>query len=343
MQVIIPCAGKSSRFPNTRPKYMLTMPDGRMMLQHAADPYIQKGYTVHFVIVKEHVEQYDAEYAIRHAYGDSVFIHILDDFTSGPAETIYEVVKDWNDTPFIVNDCDSFFDYDIPSGPFIVYADIHDYPSINNVAAKSFVIHEDGVVKNIIEKRISSEYICIGAYGFNSSLHYKVYYELLEIRFHKELFLSHIVKRMLEDDVIFHSIQGHNYVDCGTYDSFVENMRNHTTIFCDIDGVIFKNQSHHFKNNYSSEPQPNPNAIQYLKDKLANGATIIFTTSRPEEYKEITENGIRAAGIEKFQVLYGLPHSPRLLINDVSTTNPWPSASAINIPRDDDDYWQMFK
>jgi hypothetical protein len=27
------------------------------------------------------------------------------------------------------------------------------------------------------------------------------------------------------------------------------------------------------------------------------------------------------------------------LINDVSKTNPYPSASAINVPRDDNEYW----
>lgn len=341
MQVIIPCAGRSSRFPNTRPKFMLTMPDGRMMLQHAADTYIEKGYTVHFILVKEHVEKYDAEYAIRHVYGDKVFVHILDDFTSGPAETIYQTIKHWNDTPFIVNDCDSFFDYDIPTGGFVVYADLHDYPDIHNVAAKSFVIHEDGLVKNIIEKKISSEFICIGAYGFQSSNDFKFYYNLLSLN--NEVFLSHIIKRMLEDDVIFHSIKGNNYIDCGTYDSFIDNMRNHCTIFCDIDGVIFKNQSHHFKNNYSNDPVAIENAFQFLKRKVENGATIIFTTSRPEEYKEITEQAIRDAGIETFQVLYGLPHAPRLLINDVSATNPWPSASSINVPRDNEDYWKMFE
>ena len=35
--LIIPCAGKSSRFPNMKPKYMLTHPDGKLMIEKAME------------------------------------------------------------------------------------------------------------------------------------------------------------------------------------------------------------------------------------------------------------------------------------------------------------------
>ncbi len=31
--LIIPCAGQSSRYPNLRPKWMLTHPDGELMIE----------------------------------------------------------------------------------------------------------------------------------------------------------------------------------------------------------------------------------------------------------------------------------------------------------------------
>ena len=40
MAVIIPCAGRSSRYPGTRPKYLLTMYDGELMFEKAAKPYL---------------------------------------------------------------------------------------------------------------------------------------------------------------------------------------------------------------------------------------------------------------------------------------------------------------
>ena len=35
--LIIPCAGKSNRFPNMKPKYMLTHPDGKLMIEKAIE------------------------------------------------------------------------------------------------------------------------------------------------------------------------------------------------------------------------------------------------------------------------------------------------------------------
>ena len=31
--LLIPCAGKSNRFPNMKPKWMLTHPDGKLMIE----------------------------------------------------------------------------------------------------------------------------------------------------------------------------------------------------------------------------------------------------------------------------------------------------------------------
>lgn len=342
MKIIIPCAGKSSRFQHTRPKYLLTMPDGRMMLQQVADQYIMNGHEVTFVIIKEHSERYDSEYAIQKAYGDAVDIVILDDFTSGPAETIYQVIKDWNDTPFAVNDCDSFFDFDLIEDNYVVYADLKKYPLSTGIHAKSFIVKDENRITDIIEKKISSEFICIGGYGFKSSADFIKSYTQIKDNQYNEIFLSHVIKQMMLNDETIIAIEGSNYIDCGTYESYVANMKNHMAIFCDIDGIIFKNQSRYFKNSHLNEPTINPSAIKFLKERIALGATVIFTTARKEDTKDVTEAAIRKAGIDNFRIIYDLPHAPRLLINDVHYSNPWPAASAINAPRNDDDFWRMF-
>ncbi len=343
MRIIIPCAGKSSRFQHTRPKYLLTMPDGRLMLQQAADTYINDGHDVTFVIVKEHSEKYGSEAAIRRAYGDKVSIVILDQFTSGPAETIYQVIKDWDDVSFAVNDCDSFFDFDVTESNYVVYVDLNDYSSISDVSSKSYILKDGNNVIDIIEKKISSEFICIGGYGFKSSNKFISSYNDIKSNSANEIFLSHVIKHMIANENRFTAIQGMNYIDCGTYNSYAINMKNHMAIFCDIDGIVFKNQSRYFDNNYNTEPTINPSAIKFLKDKIALGATVIFTTARKEDTREVTENALRKAGITDFRVIYDLPHAPRLLINDVHYSNPWPAASAINAPRNDDDFWKMFQ
>jgi hypothetical protein len=318
------------------------MPDGRMMLQQAADPYIENGYHVTFVVVRDHSEKYESEYAIRKAYGDTVDVVVLDDFTSGPAETIYHVIKDWNDTTFAVNDCDSFFDFTPIEENYVVYADLNNYPLVNGIHAKSFIIKDETRITDIIEKKISSGFICIGGYGFKSSSDFIKSYTQIKDNASNEIFLSHVIKQMMLNGENVVAIEGSNYIDCGTYESYVENMKNHMAIFCDIDGIIFKNQSRYFKNSHSNEPTINPSAIQFLKERIALGATVIFTTARKEDTRDVTETAIRKAGIDNFRIIYDLPHAPRLLINDVHYSNPWPAASAINAPRNDDDFWRMF-
>ena len=341
MQVIIPCSGRSSRYPTTRPKFLLTMPDGRPMFMHAADYY----YTHHpitFVVVEEHCKLYGADDAIKNAYGDTVNIVVLPDFTNGPADTVYQTVKDWNDTAFLSKDCDGFFDHmSAVDGNVVATIDLQQYPQLRNIAAKSFVISEDGLIRNIVEKHVVSSHICVGAYGFSSSKRYSECYQHIAALTKQEIFISHVIKYDMDhNSSVYKSVAAKNYVDCGTYEDFIHNSKNHATIFSDIDGVVFKNQSLYFKNNYTIEPVPNPTAVQFLLKKQADGATIVFTTSRPARYSTITENALDKLGFTQYRILYDLPHAPRLLINDVSTTNPWPSASAINVPRDDDNFWK---
>ena len=321
------------------------MPDGRLMFEWAAEKYI-KNFSVNFVINEEHAKEFDAEYAIKHVYGDNpnVKITVLSEFTSGPAETVYRALKDAQDSQAIIQDCDSFFDYDIGMQEnFVCYIKLEDYPEIDYVASKGFVVinEEEDSLRNIVEKKVISNTVCVGAYGFRSSKEYcDTFLKLKTANPNEEIFVSHIVKSMLTNDNVFITKHASNYFDLGTYESYVKVRNSHATYFVDLDGVIFYNQSEHFTNNYSNSPKLIETAVAYFLKKQEQGATFIFTTSRPDQYSNITEYALMKAGFKNFRVIYDLPHSPRILVNDVSKTNPFPSATAINTPRDSDEFWR---
>ena len=92
MEVIFPCAGKSSRYPNSIPKYLLPMKDGRLMLEHAADKFIKKKLKINFIILKQHEKKYNVTSVLRNKFNSykKYKIHILDKVTSGPAETVFK-------------------------------------------------------------------------------------------------------------------------------------------------------------------------------------------------------------------------------------------------------------
>ena len=39
--LIIPCAGKSSRYPGDKPKWLFTHPDGKIMLEKSISPFLK--------------------------------------------------------------------------------------------------------------------------------------------------------------------------------------------------------------------------------------------------------------------------------------------------------------
>ena len=341
MAVIIPCAGQSSRFPGTRPKFLLTLYNGDTMFERAAKQYLKLDEDVHFIILREHVEKYDAELAIQLAFPDCkrVHIHILEEPTSGPAETVYTVAKQLGDENIFIQDCDSYFDSKLNYGNQVCVADLANFKEVNNTAAKSYaILNDQGMVANIVEKSVVSNYICVGGYGFESASEFCKAFENLN-KSSGEIFISHIIKSMLEY-AAFDAHEVTEYVDVGTYEEFVKYNQSRPTIFCDLDGTVFVNQSKLFSNNYSNEPRPIRNAVEWLLKKQRNGSKIIFTTSRPYKYKEITEEALDSFGFEDITVLYDIPHAPRMIINDNSRTNPHPTAIAINVPRDDEKYWK---
>ena len=58
MELLIPCAGKSTRFPTERPKYLLTMPDGKLMIQYTTESLLPEFDRVLFAILREHDEKF---------------------------------------------------------------------------------------------------------------------------------------------------------------------------------------------------------------------------------------------------------------------------------------------
>lgn len=341
MAVIIPCAGKSSRYPGTRPKYLLTVADGECFFEKAAKPYLDKT-DIHFVILKEHAQCFDAKIAIEKTFSNrsNVSIHVLDNETSGPAETVYKVAQKLGNESILIQDCDSFFTAPYKEDNHVCVADLRSNLHISNVAAKSFaLINDQNILTNIVEKMVMSNHVCVGRYGFKSAKEYcKAFTKLTESQVGCEIFVSHIIKHMLSDH-IFSIVNVADFIDLGTYSDFVEYNKKRPTIFCDLDGTVFYNQSNLFSNDYSNIPRPIPNAVNFLLEKQAAGAKLVFTTSRPKKYSNVTEEALDNCGFSNYRILYDIPHSPRILINDTSRTNPYPSASAINVPRDDNEYW----
>lgn len=346
MDIIIPCAGLSTRFPNMRPKYLLADYLGRRMIELAANPYLGK-HRVHAVILKQHDEQYKVINMFSEIFGDSVKVIMLDTPTSGPAETIYTALKKIDlptNAGFLVHDCDSVFDHsEVAEGNTIYIDSLVNHPELRTPANKSYVeTNDQGIVTSIIEKKITGDLFCVGGYQFQSAREYMDAYLDLSRSNLGEIYISSVIDHLISNGLIFTTRTVSNFVDLGTKEDW-ERFNNKPTIFCDIDGTIIHNQSPYGPNAYGTNPTILEKNVKALLNAKERGCQIIFTTTRSNQWRTATSKLLSDLGFDDCQLVMDLHHSRRIVINDHAPTNPYPSAVAINIKRDDDVLDQLLR
>ena len=92
------------------------------------------------------------------------------------------------------------------------------------------------------------------------------------------------------------------------------------TIFCDIDGCIFKNLGSVSAIIKMGEVPTNnyllPGATTAFNKWYHKGGNIILTTGRPESMRELTDKQLSYFDLFYDQLIMGLNNHPRVLIND---------------------------
>jgi len=336
MKVIVPAAGLSTRFPDMKPKYLLYDYKHELMLANSIRPFLNNDMSVAIGILKEHDEKYEATKFIKHEFGDSVEIVILDQQTKGPADTVFQIIEKLGlyKEPIFIKDCDSFFDHEISPGNYVCVSKISEHEVLKKIASKSFTIsNNQGIITDIVEKEVVSDTFCVGGYKFSSALLYKQAFKRLSNN--REVFVSDVIGVCIGDMHIFNEMPVSNYTDVGTAQDWFE-YNDKPVIFCDIDGTIIINQGRVGLNSYTDKPIPLEKNIKRLLELQDKGAQFVFTTARTNENKSLTRKMLYDLGFKSFDLITGLQNSRRILINDYNEANPFPRAESINIRRNSD-------
>nr|MBP8939592.1 hypothetical protein [Agrobacterium sp.] len=90
MHIIVPCAGRSSRFPDMPPKWMLPDHEGLPMVRRAVAGLGANPDQFIFTILREHDERFKAREGLCAAFGQDVRCVILDQPTRSQSETVAE-------------------------------------------------------------------------------------------------------------------------------------------------------------------------------------------------------------------------------------------------------------
>lgn len=168
--LIVPCCGNLTY--GGKPAYLLCNPSGKMLLSVALSGMDLTIFDRVVVVISVlHEQKWQATEKIYAAIShEKIDVVMLDHETAGPANTVLEAIEQLNvQGCIVIKDADNFIKYsDGGEENFVVGIDVYDYyGEIRNLKNKSFIVcNEQNQLLDVVEKRICSSQVCLGAYGF---------------------------------------------------------------------------------------------------------------------------------------------------------------------------------
>jgi hypothetical protein len=161
--------------------------------------------------------------------------------------------------------------------------------------------------------------------------------------FKSKLFLSDIIKQMIEDGFKFKPIKVSDYIDWGTKEDWFDYVRQYKTLFVDIDGTLVKS-SGKYTPPFWGETEGIKENIEFLNKLYDTGKVcIILTTARTSDARVATLNQLKREGVKYHNIIFDLFHANRTIINDYGTSNPYPTCDAVNIVRNSNELERFIK
>lgn len=299
-------------------------------------------------LIKEHTDDTQLNFdkiieKIKQDKGITPEFLILDHFTSSQSETIYETIIEKNIIGAIfAKDCDNYFISNIECKNSVCISRLDNKIIAGN---KSYVsLDKFGHLTGIVEKTVIGDKFCVGGYSFKDANDFKLAFE--EIKSlkginHEEIYVSHIIQHLLLNNKLFSITEVSGYEDWGTFEEWKRYTSGFCTMFVDCDGVLIKSSAEFFYPQWGETNGIEKNISVINKAYDSGKATIIITTSRKEEYRQITIDQLEKLGVKYHRIIFDLPHAKRILINDYSNSNQYPTAIALNLKRDEDCLWDF--
>lgn len=346
--LIVPAAGFSTRFNLGRPKMLLQHPSGVTMLTAAIENLANQLNVNNDQLKIVMKEEFFVDLSVEKLQNEldkkiqlQVKIILLKKDSSSMVETIISAIRDLEkDDSIIIKDSDNFIDINLNdfnrNENAIAALSIRD-SNLRNISNKSFLSNnKEGHLIDIFEKQIKSDLINLGLVKFGKASDFIKYAKLVQSQ--NEIYVSDVLKKALDDNQIFNIILANNFEDWGTQEDWLDYLSKYSTLFVDLDGVCCINENPLSKNGGWNSFIPIKENISVLLSKQDTGKVkIVFTTSRSENYRDFISNELSRVGFKNFELITSLPHAKRILINDFSDTNVYPSAQSINLPRNSKD------
>ena len=157
-----------------------------------------------------------------------------------------------------------------------------------------------GNLLDIIEKKVRSDVICLGLYGFNKAEDFvKAFRRLNDVSYPiSRLYISHVISYLIGyKGRVFHYISAVEYENWGDERLWKDMQRDYTLYFIDLDNILGKE---------GVLSETNKNKLSVLQKR---GASFIGYTVENEAYKISALKVLQQEGLKFIKIIYGCPHS----------------------------------
>jgi hypothetical protein len=290
--------------------------------------------------LKSDIDEYNLRDGLYRAFSEfniPFTLYELDVNTTSQSETVAITIDSLAISGNIfIKDCDCYIKVDnIVPDSVCVYS----LQNVNEIDAKSksYVDVDDyGFVKTIVEKQVIGELFCCGGYSFSDAEKFVHTYNRISNSVEEEIYVSHVIHQQLLDGDKFGTTISEDFLDWGTLSDWDKYKEQYKTFFVDLDGVLVKNSSEYFEPLWG-DTNPIQANIDVINSLYETGKVrIIITTARKSSAKNTTLVQLRKCGIRYHDIIFDLLHCERVVINDYSKTNKYPSCSAVNLIRNSD-------
>jgi NDP-sugar pyrophosphorylase family protein len=340
MKVIVPCAGRSTRFPDMPPKWMLPDYDGQPMVAKAVSGLGVDSTDLVITILREHEDRFSAIDGLRRALGSGFQVVTLDEPTKSQSETVAETLRRTGlNEPFLVKDSDNYFRLSpVETGyNYISVASLNDFDSINPRNKSYCRLDQEGIVVNFREKVVISDTFSVGGYWFTSPVEFLDTYDRLtesERLSGAELYISDIIGAMILDGRIFKGRSVSDYQDWGTVHEWRAKLEARQVLMVSLDGFLFERGSPFFSPTFE-QVRANAEAVQVVRSLAAAGDMIVYVSIRPPSLEALTRQQLEREGLPQSQVVFGCAVAPWTLVASPHPTLPFTTAKALELDSGD--------
>lgn len=339
MKVIVPCAGRSSRFPDMPPKWMLPDHDGEPMVSRAVAGLNMTPDSFVFTILREHDEKFSARAGLCEMFGQEVDCVILEQPTRSQSETVAEtLIRREIVGSFLIKDSDNFFRISSLEEQFnyVTVSSLNDYDSIN-ARNKSYVqINQENVITNIREKSVISDLFSVGGYYFAKANDFlEIYSHLSDSVVHDgELYISEIIAHMILSGSVFKIKRADDYQDWGTVHEWRRELQRRRVHLVSVDGFLFERGSLYFQPIFD-QVRPNKEAVAAVRKMADLQHRIVYLSIRPPELEELTRRQLASAGLPNDTIIFGCGVAQWTVVTAPHVTLPFGTSRAFEIDAGD--------